>query len=60
MNEDQQKLVIALSQIENLTSLLEDNHYKTFLYNHLIPVKYELQRQLSLLTQTNNSSKIKE
>ena len=38
-------LSIALAQVENLTILLEHNEYKTFLYNHLIPVKYELQRQ---------------
>jgi hypothetical protein len=52
MIEEQQKLVIALSQIEDLTSLLEDNEYKSFLYNRLIPVKYELQRQLANLTKT--------
>ena len=43
-------LSIALAQVENLTLLLEHNEYKTFLYNHLIPVKYELQRQLANLT----------
>ena len=41
-----QDIIIALNQIENLVKLLEDNPQKTFLYNQLIPVKYELQRQL--------------
>jgi|DEB0MinimDraft_6_1074348.scaffolds.fasta_scaffold37422_4 hypothetical protein len=41
-----QDIIISLNQIENLVKLLEDNPQKTFLYNQLIPVKYELQRQL--------------
>lgn len=53
-------LSIALAQVENLTILLEDNEYKTFLYNHLIPIKYELQRQLNNLTNTSPYSKIDE
>ena len=53
-------LSIALAQVENLTLLLENNEYKTFLYNHLIPVKYELQRQLNNLTNTSPYSKIDE
>jgi hypothetical protein len=44
------KLILALAQVENLVNILEDNEYKSFLYNHLIPVKYELQRQLANLT----------
>lgn len=53
-------LSIALAQVENLTLLLENNEYKTFLYNHLIPIKYELQRQLNNLTNTSPYSKIDE
>lgn len=53
-------LSIALAQVENLTLLLEGNEYKTFLYNHLIPIKYELQRQLNNLTNTSPYSKIDE
>lgn len=41
-----QDLVIALNQVKNLVKLLENNSQKTFLYNQLIPVKYELQRQI--------------
>lgn len=54
MNE-QTKLILALMQINNLTSLLEGNEYQKFLYSHLIPVQIELQRQL---TNLNHSSKI--
>jgi hypothetical protein len=53
-------LTLAHEQVDNLTKLLEDNEYKTFLYHHLIPVKYELQRQLSNLTNTSPYTKIKE
>ncbi len=55
-----QKIASALSQIDNLIILLEDNEWKTFLYSHLIPLKYELQRQQSLLTNQTNSTNIEE
>jgi hypothetical protein len=55
-----QKITSALSQIDNLIILLEDNEWKTFLYSHLIPLKYELQRQQSLLTNQTNSTNIEE
>jgi hypothetical protein len=56
MNE-QTKLIFALQQIDNLTSLIEGNEYQQFLYSHLISIKIELQRQLTNLT---HYSKIKE
>jgi len=54
--KEQNKLVLALIQIDNLTLLLQDNEYQTFLYSHLISLKVELQRQL---TNLSHSSKIK-
>ena len=54
---EQTKLIFALMQIDNLTSLLEGNEYQQFLYSHLISTQVELQRQL---TNLNHSSKIKE
>jgi len=51
------KLILALSQIDNLTSLLKDNEYQQYIYHHLIQIQVELQRQLTNLT---HSSKIKE
>ena len=56
MNE-QTKLILALMQIDNIISLIEDNEYKKFLYGHMISVQVELKRQLTNLT---HSSKIKE
>lgn len=46
MNE--QKLVIAYQQIENLLSLTEDFKYSHYIQSHLLKVKYELERQLKL------------
>lgn len=54
---DQTKLILALMQIDNLTSLLEGNDYQSFLYSHLISVQIELQRQL---TNLQHSTTIKE
>ncbi len=56
MNE-QTKLILALMQIDNIISLIEDNEYQKFLYGHMISVQVELKRQLTNLT---HSSKIKE
>ena len=57
MMDQQTKLIIALNQVDNITKLTEDNEYKTYLYSHLSTIKYELERQLTNLT---NQSKIKE
>jgi len=51
------KILLALDQIDNLTSLLENNEYEQFFVSHLIPIKFELQRQL---TNIQSSAKIKE
>jgi hypothetical protein len=47
------KLLLALHQIENLTSLLSQNEYQQFLYSHLIQMQVELQRQLTNLTHSS-------
>lgn len=47
------KLIIALTQVDSLTKLLEDNEYQDFLYSKLISVQIELRRQLGLVW-TNN------
>ena len=51
------KLLFALSQVEGIIKLMRGNEYESFFTSHLSPVIYELQRQLTNLTQ---SSKIKE
>ena len=40
-------LSIALTQIDNVAKLTEENEYKKFLYSHLFPIKVELQRQIA-------------
>lgn len=56
MNEET-KLILALYQIENLTSLLANNEYEKYLYSHLIQMQVELQRQLTNLTHSSKMSK---
>jgi len=41
------RLILALEQVHNLMSLLQGNEYEKFLVSHLLPLKYELQRQLT-------------
>jgi hypothetical protein len=56
MNQKTQ-LLLALQQIDNLTSLLKENEYQKYFNIRLIKIQVELQRQLTNLTV---SSKIKE
>ena len=49
MNE-KERLLLALQQINNITSLLQDNKYKDYMYSRLITVEVELQRQLTNIT----------
>jgi len=58
MNQ-KERIILALIQIDNLLNLTKDNQYTSFMYSHLLPVKYELERQLHCLTNTKQSSKIK-
>ena len=51
---EQEKLIIGLTQIENLISLLEDNQWYSYIHPKLSNVKYELKRQLSLLDNQSN------
>jgi len=44
------KLLLALSQIENIETLVKGNEWETFLVKHLTPIHIELNRQLSLET----------
>ena len=50
MMDQKTKLTLALNQVDNIIELLEDNEWKSYIYNHLSPVKYELDRQLSNLS----------
>jgi hypothetical protein len=55
-----EKILLAEMQINNLLTLTEDLQYTAFIKSHLLPVKYELQRQLHLLTGTNYYNRIEE
>ena len=52
-----QKLILTLAhqQVENLVALLEDNPYKSYMYQHLNPIKYEILRQLTNLNVTDSN-----
>lgn len=52
------KLVLALQQTENIFELLKDGEYAGFFSSHLIPIKYEIERQLCCLTNKGKHSKI--
>jgi len=58
MNQ-KERIILAQMQIDNLLTLTKDLQYQGFLTSHLLPVRYELQRQISL-TKSSNSTTIKE
>jgi len=57
MNQ-KERIILAQVQIDNLLNLTKDLQYQGFLSSHLLPVKYELQRQMHLLTTSKEYSKI--
>ena len=54
------KLHLALMQVNNVLSLIQGNQYESFMQNKIIPLQVEMNRQLSLLTNAKQQSKIKE
>ena len=46
---DKTKFILALMQIENISELMKENEYEQFMVSHLMPLKVEIQRQLSNL-----------
>ena len=54
------KLHLALMQTNNILPLLQGNQYESFMRNKLIGVQVELNRQLSLLTNSKNYHRIEE
>ena len=55
---EQAKLHLALMQTNNILSLMKGNQYESFMRNKLIGVQVELNRQLSLLTNSKHYSKV--
>ena len=47
--DEKTKLILALLQIDNLSELLKDNEYEHFMVSHLMPLKVEIERQLTNL-----------
>ena len=58
--DKQTKLILALQQTENVYELLKEGPYAGFFASHLLPIKFEIERQLTCLTNTNPYTKIKE
>ena len=63
--DDITKLILAKYQVENIIELIKDNEYRQYMFMHLNPVFYELERQLTNLTiadkikKTNQSNTLK-
>ena len=57
---EEAKLHLALMQTHNMLNLLKGNAYENYMCGKLYGIKYELQRQLSLLTNKQSSSTIQE
>ena len=41
-------IILALQQVENIGNLVRENNYEAFFTSHLLPIKFELERQLTL------------
>ena len=54
------KLILAQIQVENLHKLLNDGQYAGFFSSHLLPIKFEIERQINCLTGINKYTTIKE
>ena len=48
--DDITKLILAKYQVENIIELIKDNEYRQYMFMHLNPEFYELDRQLTNLT----------
>jgi hypothetical protein len=43
------KFQLALIQIKNISNIVKGNEYEHFFVSHLLPMKFEFERQLSLI-----------
>ena len=48
--DEKAKLMLALDQINSIIELIDGNEYQQYMFLHLNPVYYELERQLTNLT----------
>ena len=57
MNKDI-RLTLALMQVENISNLVRENNYEAFFTSHLLPIKFEIERQLVLLKNDKAKSRV--
>ena len=57
--DKRERIILAQMQINNLISLTKELQYQGFITSHLLPVKYELERQMQL-TQVSKYDKLTE
>jgi len=43
------KFHLALIQINNIAQIVEGNNFEQFFVSHLLPIKFEIERQLALI-----------
>jgi len=43
-----ESLILALMQVENISQLTKENPWQGFITSHLLPLKFEFERQLAL------------
>ena len=43
----EQKLELALQKVSEIAELLENNQYEQFFVSHLLPMEFEINRQLT-------------
>jgi len=46
---DKEKIILAQMQVHNMLELIKGMQYTGFFTSHLLPVKYELERQLACM-----------
>ena len=51
MKTEKERMLKALSLINDVQTLTKDNQFEKYLHQHLIVVEYELQRQLRLINE---------
>ena len=51
--DQQDRLVLSLRQLEDLSSLVRGNEYEKYLMSRIISIKVELQRQYNVLMNIN-------
>ncbi len=54
------KLILALQQVDNISELLKEGPYAGFFSSHLLPIRFEIERQLHCLTGQSKYTKITE